>query len=64
MPFIMDQDLDDLFGEGPPLQLPEPIPRGLPQRVDELSLSGCRQYVSDPHKGGDFLKSDQKSGLV
>lgn len=56
MPYIMDHDLDDLFGEGPPLQLPESIPRGLPQRVDEMSLSGCRQYVHSILWEEAFLK--------
>lgn len=42
----MDDGLDDLFGEAPPLQLPEPLPKGLLQRADELSLSGCCQYVA------------------
>ena len=45
MPLIMDDGLDDLFGEGPPLQLPEPVPRGLLQRVDDVTLGGCCQYV-------------------
>ena len=41
----MDDGLDDLFGDGAPLQLPEPLPKGLLQRIDELYLSGCCQYV-------------------
>ena len=47
MPMIMDHDdLDDLFGDSAPLSLPSASPiRGLPQRVDELRLSGCTQYV-------------------
>ena len=40
---IMDDGLDDLFGDGAPLQLPEPLPKGLLQRIDELYLSGCNQ---------------------
>lgn len=49
----MEDDLDDLFGDvgdvgdGPPLQLPEPLPKGLLQRVDEIALSGCCQYVAN-----------------
>ena len=41
----MDDGLDDLFGDGAALQLPEPLPKGLLQRIDELYLSGCYQYV-------------------
>ena len=40
---IMDDGLDDLFGDDAPLQLPEPLPKGLLQRIDELYLSGCSQ---------------------
>lgn len=46
-----NDDLDDLFGDvgdvgdGPSLHIPEPLPKGLLQRVDELALSGCCQYV-------------------
>ena len=52
----MDDDLDDLFGDvgdvgdvgdGQSLHLPEPLPKGLLQRVDELALSGCCQYVAN-----------------
>ena len=39
--------LDDLFGDAPSIPLPEPMLKGLPQRVDELSLNGCCQYVTD-----------------
>ena len=44
MPMIMD-DLDDLFTD--PLSLPPglPPPPGLQERLDELRLSGCCQYV-------------------
>lgn len=45
MPLVMDDGLDDLFGEAAPLQLPEPLSKGLLQRIDELSLGGCCQYV-------------------
>lgn len=45
MPLMMEDDLDDLFGDAPPLQLPASLPKGLLQRVDEACLSGCRQYV-------------------
>ena len=55
----MEDDLDDLFGDvgdvedvgdvgdGHSLHLPEPLPKGLLQRVDELALSGCCQYVAN-----------------
>lgn len=49
----MEDDLDDLFGDvgdvgdGTSLHLPEPLPKGLLQRVDELALSGCCQYVTN-----------------
>ena len=52
---IMEDGLDDLFGDvgdvgdGHSLQLPEPLPKGLLQRVDELALSGCCQYVANLH---------------
>lgn len=42
---MMDDDLDDLFGDPPPLQLPPPLSKGLLQCVDELRLGGCCQYV-------------------
>ena len=51
--FIMDDGLDDLFGDGAPLQLPEPLPKGLLQRIDELYLSGCSQYVRSPPFDGN-----------
>lgn len=53
----MEDDLDDLFrdvgdvgdvedmGDGNSLHLPEPLPKGLLQRMDGLALSGCCQYV-------------------
>ena len=56
MPLIMDDGLDDLFGEGPTLQLPEPLPKGLLQRVDEQNLSGCCQYVPHPKSESSSLK--------
>lgn len=44
MPFMMDDDLDDLFGEDVPvLQSPAPSVPGLSQRIEELSLGGCAQ---------------------
>lgn len=52
----MEDGLDDLFGDvgdvgdvgdGQSLHLPEPLPKGLLQRVDEIALSGCCQYVAD-----------------
>lgn len=42
----MDDELDELFGDTTRLQLPESLPKGLSQRVDELSLGGCGQYVA------------------
>ena len=45
MPMIMDHDLDDLFGESS-IHIPHALPKGLLQRVDDLRMSGCRQYVS------------------
>lgn len=56
MPLIMDDGLDDLFGEGPTLQLPESIPKGLLQRVDEQNLSGCCQYVPYPRPESNILR--------
>lgn len=46
MPLVMDDglDMDDLFGDAAPLQLPlAPPAKGLLQRVDESRLSGCCQ---------------------
>ena len=49
----MEDGLDDLFGDvgdvedAHSLHLPEPLPKGLLQRVDELALSGCCQYVAN-----------------
>ena len=46
MPLMMEHDLDDLFiGDAPSLQIASPLPKGLVQRVDDLRLGGCRQYV-------------------
>lgn len=46
MPMIMDEDLDDLFGDGAPLEIPSvPHLQGLSQKVDETRLTGCCQYV-------------------
>ena len=45
MPMIMEHDLDDLFGDTTSLQIAHPLPKGLAQRVDDLRLGGCRQYV-------------------
>ena len=42
---MMDDGLDDLFGDAPPLQIPPPLPKGLLQTIDDLRLSGCCQYV-------------------
>lgn len=65
MPLIMDDDLDDLFGEAAPLQLPEALPKGLFQRVDELSLGGCSQYVANlPLCGPSPLKVAKEIDMV
>ena len=55
MPLIMDQNLDELFGDvgdmgdvgdAATLQLPPAPPaKGLPQRIDDLHVNGCNQYV-------------------
>ena len=47
MPFIMDDGLDDLFGDDVPI-LPAPAPTdpALSRRLGELSRSGCAQCVS------------------
>ena len=46
---MMDDELDDLFGDrqlGEITNLPlSPIPEGLIQRLDDLRISGCSQYV-------------------
>lgn len=47
MPMMMDDGLDDLFGDAPPLHVPPPLPKGLLQHMDDLRLSGCRQYVQN-----------------
>ena len=44
MPMMMD-DLDDLFGDTQPIQIPYSHPKGLLQCVDDSHLSGCCQYV-------------------
>ena len=75
-----DDDLDDLFGDvgdvvdvgdvgdGHPLhlpELPEPLPKGLLQRVDELTVSGCYQYVAYFQRFASiYLNASQKAGLV
>lgn len=48
MPSIMDESLDDLFGDPTSLDLglPAPqLPKGLAQRLDEMRVLGCCQYV-------------------
>lgn len=42
---MMDDDLDELFGDAAPLNIPPPFPKGLLQHVDDLRLNGCCQYV-------------------
>lgn len=42
---MMDDGLDDLFGDAPPLQIPSAFPRGLLLHIDDLRLNGCCQYV-------------------
>lgn len=49
MPMMMDDELDELdelFGDAPPLQIPSPLSKELLQCVDDLRLSGCCQYVA------------------
>lgn len=46
---MMDGDLDDLFGDQvdvPPIHIPQSLPKGLLQHVDDLRSTGCCQYVS------------------
>lgn len=44
MPFMMSDDLDDLFGEDVPvLQSPVHKAPGLSRRLEELRHSGCVQ---------------------
>lgn len=51
MPLIMEDsiDVDELFGDPTSLELglgdAAPTIKGLPQRIDELRLSGCSQYA-------------------
>lgn len=50
MPLIMEEgiDVDDLFGDPSSLELGLPAPqptKGLAQRLDEMRLLGCCQYV-------------------
>lgn len=50
MPLIMDEslDVDDLFGDPASLDLAMPAPqppKGLAQRLDEMRVLGCCQYV-------------------
>ena len=42
---MMMDDLDDLFGDSQPIQIPYSHPKGLLQSVDDSRLSGCCQYV-------------------
>lgn len=51
MPMIMEEgiDVDDLFGDPTSLELGLPstsMTKGLAQRLDEMRLVGCCQYVS------------------
>lgn len=53
MPMIMDEslDVDDLFGDPSSLELGLPAPqtpKGLAQRLDEMRVLGCCQYVEKP----------------
>lgn len=61
----MDDELDELFGDTTRLQLPESLPKGLSQRVDELSLGGCGQYVASlSHTGLRSLNVSQEVDVV
>lgn len=42
---MMDDDLDDLFGDAAPLNVPQDYSKGFLQYVDDLRLGGCCQYV-------------------
>lgn len=47
---MMDDELDDLFGDRQLGEIPDlphlsTPPRGLVQRIDDLRTSGCSQYV-------------------
>lgn len=70
---MMDEpiDVDDLFGDPTSLELSlastVPAVRGLPQRLDELRLSGCCRYVSAFARtivSSAVLTSLQKGGMV
>ena len=50
MPMVMDDELDDLFdeqqlGEVAQLSSIPVLAKGLDQRIDELRICGCSQYV-------------------
>lgn len=50
MPLMMDDSLDDLFGDEPLAEIPvlsglPSIPGGLVQSTDDSRVSGCCQYV-------------------
>lgn len=42
---MMDDDLDELFGDAAPIHLPPSVSKGFLQALDDLRLSGCCQYV-------------------
>ena len=43
---IMEQDLDELFGDSTALSLPQSQPvYSISQRIDELHSCGCTQYA-------------------
>ncbi|KAL8781895.1 MAG: hypothetical protein Q9194_000088 [Teloschistes cf. exilis] len=50
MPMMMDDELDDLFGDQ---NLPSltPVPRGLDQRIDHLRSSSCSQRIAWSNQG-------------
>lgn len=46
MPLMMDDEMDELFGDGTGMNLPsQPPSREIHQRLDDLRAGGCCQYV-------------------
>lgn len=66
---MMEDEIDDLFGDqqlGGITNLPSPstLPRGLIQRIDDLGISGCSQYVWLPSHIEAPLSVRQENCLV
>lgn len=67
MPLVMDQELDDLFGDHgdvPSIQIPQPLPNDLLQHLDDLRSTGCCQYVDPKICCGWVLIMEQADRLV